>query len=577
MKSLLVYILEASTSYTYGEGLSAVDILKHFNGQKPISGTKSPAHGSMMPYTLIQKFFEIYNREFSSDASKYPFHFSKTGLIEIPIEYYKYADELKQVLDSSESRKRSITYEINATEFILKRVGEELHIKWASPTQSKKKTQTFQVNKPLEEYVSKVTMGSGDFTHRGDYQYAINVIKTLLLDNGEVLIGEYARGGKLTHKDFDPVKLKSLLDSIENGENPSSIEFDDCYIGPSLGRGGIWTKIWKGAWSGIGEDRTRKQEDCMCRVFNMWVKGENMDSIQQMLAGTIDSKWITSSINHCDSFRQFFKGDMSNFKMVRIDENDDVVSAWSKLCIAWKKLHKFRKIGHFDPTDVILYDTTKVSNVVAQLESIRGRVTDENWFEAIEEYRKFLQETNDYLPISLKDSSNGSHPITMKNMRAGENDNIKVNKVVSIGITVEKGKKSNNSSIISDPKDVKIQGSYIVISGTKYLLQDVHSIYSIIDMNNIEGVSRVRLEHRGSNGEAIVEVKPVEGKVIGPAWGKTSVNIWRRILGNTNRVTPQSVSNFLDMIKNRDDGSIREMIKDGAKLGNKRFPHAIFK
>jgi len=213
MKSLYQYILETRTSYAYGEGLSAVDILKHFNGQKPIDGTKSPTHGSMMPYTLIQKFFEIYNREFSSDTSKYPFHFSKTGLIEIPIEYHKYADELKRTLDSSESRKRGITYEISDTEFILKRAGDELRLKFhdgsSSGTPRKTKSINLTPTLSLQDYIGKVKRKSSrsPYASREDWlPILIDHIKNYLYD-------EYNPSYKPSTKYF-LLKKREAQDSI---------------------------------------------------------------------------------------------------------------------------------------------------------------------------------------------------------------------------------------------------------------------------------------------------------------------------------------------------------------------------
>ena len=212
MKPLYQYILETSTSCKYGEGLSAVDVLKHFNGQKPINGTKSPTHGSMMPYTLIQKFFEIYNREFSSDSSKHPFYFSKTGLVEIPIEYHKYADELKRVLDSSESKKRGITYEINATEFILKRAGDELHLKFRNGSSSgtpRNKGINITPTLSLQDYIGKVKRKSSrsPYASREDWlPILIDHIKNYLYD-------EYNPSYKPSTKYF-LLKKREAQDSI---------------------------------------------------------------------------------------------------------------------------------------------------------------------------------------------------------------------------------------------------------------------------------------------------------------------------------------------------------------------------
>ena len=445
MKSLYQYILETRTSCTYGEGLSAVDILKHFNGQKPINGTKSPAHGSMMPYTLIQKFFEIYNREFSSDASKYPFHFSKTGLVEIPIEYHKYTDELKRVLDSSESRKRGITYEINTTEFILKRAGDELHLKFSDGSSSRvpRKTKGIDITPTLslQDYIGKVKRKSSrsPYASREDWlPILIDHIKNYLYD-------EYNPSYKPSTKYFllkkreaqdsilhvDKVNQEMALDILKKlGTLTITSQPGDNKLKAQLVVNGLDRPIQvqsSGKPMGSDEVKDADQESATSIVFNNIIQEikENpgfrpsdewlidiCTSINKSLGLKLNTSWAKSIglasmclIDHLSSLG----ANVGNFRMERAQGHQkgrDVADAMLAFIKKYAK-HLGVQRDTIDPSDTFVYDITnkkKVLDIISEASSLIDKDFDSVRQFILDNF--YTQKTPIFGGISLKKVNN---------------------------------------------------------------------------------------------------------------------------------------------------------------------------
>lgn len=583
MKSLLVYILEARTACTYGEGLSSVDVLKHFNGQKPITGTKSPVHGGMMPYALIEKFFEIYNREFSSDTSKYPFHFSKTGLIEVPIEYHRYVDELKHVLDSTESKKRGITCEISATEIVLKRVGDELHLKFhdGSSTGAPRKVKGIDLTSTLslQDYLGKVRRKSSrsPYASREDWlPLLIDHIKNYLYD-------EYNPSYKPSTKYFllkkreaqdsilqvDKTNQEMALDILKKlGTLTVTSHPGDNKLKAQLVINGLDKPIQvqsSGKPMGSDEVKDVDQESATAIVFNNIIQEIQSNpsfrpsddwlidictSINESFGLKLNTSWAKSIglasmclIDHLSSLG----ANVGNFRMERAQGHQkgrDVADAMLTFIKKYAK-HLGVQRDTIDPSDTFVYDTTnkkKVLDIISEASSL----IDED-FDGVRQFildNFYTQKTPIFGGISLKKVNNPHLELCNIN---DELDRMIVDKIGEP--TVSKEGNGVSCSVLVDGKF----GEYS---------------------------NKAKIDFRASGGNtmrASVVLLDKKGRALSQG-GDCPIKKFDDIVGLKNHYTRNKEENFAifqEFIKNEPKDDVAEIIAMGIKRSKYNLPYII--
>lgn len=334
---------------------------------------------------------------------------------------------------------------------------------------------------------------------------------------------------------------------------------------------------------------TAEQENMMCDVFNNYFrKGYTQDQAIANIAGTDKSRksWVISSWEHCKDVDEITKGRYQNYYMVRVDNrNDNVVVAYLAFRKKYQVARGFGQITSVDPTDVIMYDEKSVGKITNAFQDFCNKIDNGEADEALKEYRRFVKDNTFILPISLKkavrknDVSTGSSShFTFYNTEEGKVNKPQVMSVECIGVAP--------MNVREDPDDIQIDGDNIIFGRRKVRVSNITGIYAYVrckrgTLGTDDEVAKIMYRTFGKALAIDITLNPEKNST---AFGKVSTHTWREIFnhkdkGSMSVLTDDQKKVFIEFFKDFDknEAAINDIVADGMKVGNQRFPYALFK
>lgn len=341
---------------------------------------------------------------------------------------------------------------------------------------------------------------------------------------------------------------------------------------------GKGVKLMETGKGSVGRVRTDVQENSTCAIFNDYIKHvdddelsklSDLDYIRNIVADmydeevdNMDKSWIASfgrQIKAIVTYIKSFGGDPRNYRLTRYGEGDDVSKAYANMVDTYTKSisestgEKSIKKDSYDPTDVILYDVTKINEfkrflkgcTMATYSNVR-----ENFLNKV--FTKHL-----CMGVSLKKINSNNPKYDVFNVGA---DNV-VQSVNSI-------KKGNNGEIIHETD----KGVYVVCEG-KFNFEK----YTDLDKESVGKNNEVRVTLRSFGGNNIgINVKLNEPNE--PALGKCPVNEWRTILKidkHDSKDIEKAKQAFINVANSGDLKAFEDIIKFAIKEGPSCFPFVL--
>ena len=305
---------------------------------------------------------------------------------------------------------------------------------------------------------------------------------------------------------------------------------------------------------------TKGQEQGLCNVFNAYSDGIfteiDDDNIIKVLGGEDYKlkknwqKWATSYVETMKLLDKHLKGrnKLSEFKMVRMGDDDDVIKSYKELIDVYRKVYK-ETLAHIDPTDVLLYKKDEASNIVNKfnewkstinVKSLKKEISSED-FEAAVNIKKnlvlnYCKEDGSYKPLwdcdfislSLKQlERNYIHSIDRYNMFDKNSEN-----VINIG-NIKKTLIKDGDEITHRTKrgvTVTIRGVYNFDYGVGEEKEGKTGVFDT-DVSNIRlAEEKIKLVMR--SGSTSGETNSLDLLLAhGPTLGKCSKELWVKLLG----------------------------------------------
>ena len=334
---------------------------------------------------------------------------------------------------------------------------------------------------------------------------------------------------------------------------------------------------------------TAEQENMMCDVFNNYFrKGYTQDQAISNIAGTDKSRksWVISSWEHCKDIDTITQGGYQNYYMVRVDNrNDSVVTSYLNFRKKYQITRGFGQITSVDPTDVIMDNEKSVGKITSAFQDFCNKIDNGEADEALKDYRRFVKDNTFILPISLKkavrknDISTGSSShFTFYNTEEGKVSKPKVLSVEYIGVTP--------MNIKEKPDNIEVGDAEVIFGRKNIPIENITGVYAYVKckkgtLGTDDEIAKITYRTFGKALAIDITLNPEKNST---AFGKVSTHTWREIFnhkskGQMSMLTDDQKKVFIEFFKNfnENEKDIDDIVADGMKIGNQRFPYALFK
>ena len=332
------------------------------------------------------------------------------------------------------------------------------------------------------------------------------------------------------------------------------------------------TKIMETGKGSVGRVKTEVQEHSTCYVFNKYIDiienddadmstMDDLDQIRSYIADIyvievedMDNSWIASfgkQVKTIISFIRSFGGDPTNFRLARFDEKDKksiVSKAYTRMVKSYVKYvggEGRNRRDTYDPSDVILFDKTHVSDI----ESIC--ISGKNVNDCCNIKSKYFNElftTHKCMGISLKKISKSDGSADLFNV--------------------------GSHNVVEIVKSFKIMKQ----SETNLTVLCVGSF-------NFDGITSEDGEPVGAEKEVLLTMRTFGGGNVAvdvklnengePAIGKCPVKIWRNAIDYNYKDIEGCINKFKYFLESASNNDICNLIKAAVKEGPHCFPFIL--